>query len=201
MAVRISDIYHRLPTIRVDAASALAGDFVAFLHRLLDPSQASDVLEGRELDGGLRALADPMETHTISRLPEVFAFDSAPQLPQSLRRPTPGLARRAPDGPAGCQTGGLAAGLEMAARDVTRPNDACPGVGETAAPRLNGETSPILSRHRPEPTAPTRHRSDRLPRTGARTARAGGVRTGAPGSASGTLATSAGHPETERFDG
>ncbi|TXN19598.1 helix-turn-helix domain-containing protein [Methylobacterium sp. WL9] len=141
MAARISDIYRRLPTTRPDDAPALADDFVAFLHRLLDPSQASDVLEGRALDGGLRALArtiiqenltrpdlspafiagqmhvsratlyrlfdpaegvmnfvqgerlkavrdalaDPMETRTLSKLAEVFAFSSVAHLSRSFR--------------------------------------------------------------------------------------------------------------------
>ena len=55
LAARISDIYRRLPTTRADEAPALADEFVAFLHRLLDASQAPDVLDGRELDGGLMA--------------------------------------------------------------------------------------------------------------------------------------------------
>ena len=141
LAARILDIYRRLPTTRIGAASTLADDFVGLLHRLLDSSQASDVLEGRELDGGQTALArmivqaslsrndlsaefiagqmqisratlyrlfepeggvmhfvqgerlkavrdalaDPMETRTISRLAEVFAFSSLSQLSRSFR--------------------------------------------------------------------------------------------------------------------
>lgn len=51
------DIYRRLPAIRASKAPALADEFVAFLRRVLDASRATDVLEGRELDGGLMALA------------------------------------------------------------------------------------------------------------------------------------------------
>jgi len=141
LAARILDIYRRLPTTRADEASAFADEFVAFLRRLLDASQATDVLDGRELDGGLMALArmivqanlsrrdlapefiagqmlisratlyrlfepeggvmhfvqderlravhdalaDPMETRTLSRLAEVFGFSSISQLSRSFR--------------------------------------------------------------------------------------------------------------------
>jgi len=141
LAARILDIYRRLPTTRADEASAFADEFVAFLRRLLDASQATDVLDGRELDGGLMALArlivqanlsrrdlspdfiagqmlvsrsalyrlfepeggvmhfvqgerlravhdalaDPMETRTVSRLAEVFGFSSISQLSRSFR--------------------------------------------------------------------------------------------------------------------
>ena len=141
LAARILSIYRQLPTTRSDAAPALADEFVTFLHRLLDPSQASDVLEGCELHGGLwalartivqenlgcpdlspefiagqmqisratlyrlfepeggvmhfvqgerltavrDALADPMETRTLSRLAEVLAFSSISQLSRSFR--------------------------------------------------------------------------------------------------------------------
>ena len=141
LAARILDIYRQLPTTGADAAPALADAFVALLHRVLDTSQASDVLEGRELDGGLfalartivqehlsrptlspefiagqmqisrttlyrlfepeggvmhfvqgqrleavrDALADPMEKRTISRLAEVFAFNTISQLSRSFR--------------------------------------------------------------------------------------------------------------------
>jgi AraC-like DNA-binding protein len=57
LATHIVDIYRRLPTTPVNEAPALADEFVTFLHRLLDGSQASDALDGRELDGGLMALA------------------------------------------------------------------------------------------------------------------------------------------------
>ncbi|WP_245259385.1 helix-turn-helix domain-containing protein [Methylobacterium sp. 77] len=67
LAARILDIYRRLPTTRADAAPALAHEFVGFLRRLLDTSQASDVLEGRELDGGLRALARTIVQGNLSR--------------------------------------------------------------------------------------------------------------------------------------
>lgn len=141
LAVRISDIYRQLPATRADEAPALADEFVAFLRHLLDPSQATDVLESCELDGGLMALArmivqanlsrrdlspefiagqmqvsrsalyrlfepeggvmhfvqaerlkavrdalaDPMETRTLSRLGEVFGFSSISQLSRSFR--------------------------------------------------------------------------------------------------------------------
>jgi AraC-like DNA-binding protein len=76
LAVRILDIYRQLPTKRLDEASALASEFVALLHRLLDPSQAADVLEGRELDGGQMALARTIVHGNLSRLdlsPEFIA--------------------------------------------------------------------------------------------------------------------------------
>ncbi|KQP75793.1 hypothetical protein ASF60_23190 [Methylobacterium sp. Leaf113] len=141
LATQILSIYRRLPTTRPDDAPALANEFVTFLRRLLDPSQASDVLDGRELDGSLMALAktivranlsrpdlspefiarqmlvsrstlyrlfepeggvmyfvqgerlkavrdalaDPLETRTIGRLGEVFAFSSVSQLSRSFR--------------------------------------------------------------------------------------------------------------------
>lgn len=141
LATQILNIYRRLPTTRADEAPALANEFVAFLHRLLDPSQASDVLEGCELNGSLRALAgtiveenlrrsnlspefvagqmqvsratlyrlfepeggvmqfvrgerlkavrdalaDPMETRTLSRLADDFGFSSISQLSRSFR--------------------------------------------------------------------------------------------------------------------
>lgn len=67
LAARILDIYRQLPTTRADAAPALADEFVALLHRVLDPSRASDVLEGRELDGGLFALARTIVREHLSR--------------------------------------------------------------------------------------------------------------------------------------
>ncbi|WP_264047894.1 helix-turn-helix domain-containing protein [Methylobacterium flocculans] len=76
LAARISDIYRRLPTTRADEAPALADEFVAFLHRLLDASQAPDVLDGRELDGGLMALARMIVQANLSRpdlSPELIA--------------------------------------------------------------------------------------------------------------------------------
>lgn len=141
LAAHISEIYRHLPTTRADEAPGLADAFVAFLHRLLDASQAADVLEGQELDGGLMALArtivqanlsrpdfspeflaqqmhvsratlyrlfepeggvmhfvqgerlkavrdalaDPLETRTISRLAEVFAFRSIAHFSRSFR--------------------------------------------------------------------------------------------------------------------
>lgn len=141
LAAQILSVYRRLPMTPPDAAARLADEIVAFLQRLLDASQASDVLEGRELDGGLRALAqaivhenlsradlspefiagqmqvsratlyrlyepeggvmhfvqgerlkavhaalaDPLETRTLGRLAEVFAFSSASQLSRSFR--------------------------------------------------------------------------------------------------------------------
>lgn len=67
LAVRVSEICRRLPTTRADKAPALADDFVAFLRRVLDPSQATDVLEGRELDSGLLALAWTIIGENLSR--------------------------------------------------------------------------------------------------------------------------------------
>ena len=141
LAAQILRLYRNLPTTRLVDAPAVADGFVAFLHRLLDPSQASDVLEGCELDGGLRglteaivrhnllrpdlspefiagqmqvsratlyrlfeseggvmhfvqgerlkgvrdALTDPMETRTLGRLAEVFAFGSLSHLSRGFR--------------------------------------------------------------------------------------------------------------------
>lgn len=140
LAAQILAIYRRLPTARSTEDPAVSDAFVSFLHRLLDPSQASDALEGQELDGGLQALAeaiiyenllrpdlsptfiagqmhvsratlyrlfepqggvmhcvqnerllavrdalsDPMETRTLARLAEAFAFSSASQLSRSF---------------------------------------------------------------------------------------------------------------------
>ncbi|KQT50161.1 hypothetical protein ASG52_08550 [Methylobacterium sp. Leaf456] len=67
LAARILDIYRRLPTTRADQAPALADDFVAFLHRLLDGSRAADVLDGRELDGGQMALARMIVRANLAR--------------------------------------------------------------------------------------------------------------------------------------
>ena len=141
LVTQILSLHRRLPTMRSNDASLLADEIVAFLRRLLDPSKASDVLEGRELYGGLHALAqmivqenlsqpnlspdfiagqmqvsratlyrlfepgegvmnfvqherlkavrnalaDPMETRTISQLAEVFAFSSVAHLSRSFR--------------------------------------------------------------------------------------------------------------------
>lgn len=142
LATQILSLYRRLPTTRPDGAAAVADEFVTFLHRLLDPSRALDVLEGRELDGGLHALAkaivqenlsrpdlspefiagrmhisratlyrvlepeggvmhfvqnerlravrdalaDPLETRTLGRLAQVFAFSSLAHLSRSFRK-------------------------------------------------------------------------------------------------------------------
>ncbi|CAA2105257.1 Transcriptional activator FeaR [Methylobacterium bullatum] len=67
LAARLRDIYRRLPTTRPDEAPALADEFVAFLRRLLDPSRAKDVLDGRDLDGGLMALARIIVQENLSR--------------------------------------------------------------------------------------------------------------------------------------
>lgn len=67
LAARITDIYRRLPTTRANEAPALADAFVSFLRRLLDPSQAKDVLDGRELDGGVMALARMIMQANLSR--------------------------------------------------------------------------------------------------------------------------------------
>ncbi|MCK2054410.1 helix-turn-helix domain-containing protein [Methylobacterium sp. 37f] len=67
LAARILDIYRRLPTTRAAEAPALADEFVTFLHRLLDRSHATDVLDGRELDGGLMALARMIVQANLSR--------------------------------------------------------------------------------------------------------------------------------------
>jgi AraC-like DNA-binding protein len=67
LAVRLLDIYRQLPTMHTDAAPAVADEFTAFLHRLLDGSRAADVLDGRELDGGLMALARMIVQANLSR--------------------------------------------------------------------------------------------------------------------------------------
>jgi AraC-like DNA-binding protein len=141
LATHILDIYRQLPTTHPNNASTIVKEFVAFLRRLLDPSQATDVLEGHELYGGLLvlakaivqenlsratlspefiagqmqisrstlyrmfepeggvmhfvqgerlravrdALSDPMEKRTITRLAEVYAFNTISQLSHSFR--------------------------------------------------------------------------------------------------------------------
>lgn len=67
VAARIMDLYRRLPATRASKAPALADEFVAFLRRVLDPSRAADVLEGRELDGGLMALGRMIVHGNLSR--------------------------------------------------------------------------------------------------------------------------------------
>lgn len=67
LAAQILGLYRRLPTTRSDEAPAVADALVAFLHRLLDPSQASDALEGCELDGGLRGLTEAIVRENLLR--------------------------------------------------------------------------------------------------------------------------------------
>ena len=67
LAASILSVYRRLPTTRQDDAPALADEFVTFLRRLLDASRATDVLESRELDGGLLALARSIVRTNLSR--------------------------------------------------------------------------------------------------------------------------------------
>lgn len=141
LAARITDIYRRLPATRPQDVPVLVNEFTAFLHRLLDGSRAADILDGRELDGGLialarmivqanlsrpdlspeyiagqmlvsrstlyrllepeggvmrfvqgerlsavrDALADPLETRTLSRLAEAFGLGGISQLSRSFR--------------------------------------------------------------------------------------------------------------------
>ena len=67
LAAQILGLYRRLPTTLLADAPAVAEALVAFLHRLLDPSQASDVLEGCELDGGLRGLTEAIVRQNLLR--------------------------------------------------------------------------------------------------------------------------------------
>ena len=67
LAAQILGLYRRLPTTLLDDAPAVADALVAFLHRLLDPSQASDALEGCELDGGLRGLTEAIVRQNLLR--------------------------------------------------------------------------------------------------------------------------------------
>ncbi len=53
-------LWRRLPTTGEEEAEPIADELAGFLRRLFDPSQASDVLEGLELDTGLVALAGRM---------------------------------------------------------------------------------------------------------------------------------------------
>ncbi|MCJ2070448.1 helix-turn-helix domain-containing protein [Methylobacterium sp. J-030] len=58
LAAWILALYRRLPETDAAAIPALRADLIAFLQRILDPSRAVDVLDGRDLDGGLLALAE-----------------------------------------------------------------------------------------------------------------------------------------------
>ncbi|MEH3117285.1 MAG: helix-turn-helix domain-containing protein [Methylorubrum populi] len=65
LGARVDLLYRSLPRTRSEAVPALETELIGFLRRLLDPSQASDVLEGPELDVGQFALA---ERFVLSRL-------------------------------------------------------------------------------------------------------------------------------------
>ena len=56
-AARITALYRRLPSLEPSDAQVTEAELMGFLRRLLDPSQAADVLEGAELDSGLIELA------------------------------------------------------------------------------------------------------------------------------------------------
>ncbi|MGH1588228.1 helix-turn-helix domain-containing protein [Methylobacterium phyllosphaerae] len=58
LMARLHALYRRLPTTGADEEQALARELTAFVRRLFDPSSASDVLHGPELDVGLIALAE-----------------------------------------------------------------------------------------------------------------------------------------------
>lgn len=58
LGARVDLLYRSLPSTGPDAVPALETELIGFLRRLLDPSQAADVLEGPELDIGQRALAE-----------------------------------------------------------------------------------------------------------------------------------------------
>lgn len=57
LSARIALLYRQLPHTAPSAVPGLRAELVAFLRRILDSSQAADVLEGRELDHGLFAVA------------------------------------------------------------------------------------------------------------------------------------------------
>lgn len=59
-AAHIEALYRSLPQTRSEAVPAVVADLLAFLRRLADPSRAADVLEGAELDVGLRELAEQL---------------------------------------------------------------------------------------------------------------------------------------------
>jgi AraC-like DNA-binding protein len=58
LSARITTLYRRLPHVAPAEVPALRAELVAFLRRILDPSRASDVLEGPELDTGILPLAE-----------------------------------------------------------------------------------------------------------------------------------------------
>ncbi|RVU21892.1 helix-turn-helix domain-containing protein [Methylobacterium oryzihabitans] len=67
LGARLTSFHRQLPAASRDDIPALAGELIAFLHRLLDRSRAGDALEGRELDGGLLALAKSVVRTYLTR--------------------------------------------------------------------------------------------------------------------------------------
>ncbi|WP_298962070.1 AraC family transcriptional regulator [uncultured Methylobacterium sp.] len=67
LVAHLTGFHRQLPAASRDDVPALVGDMLSFLHRLLDPSRAGDALEGRELDGGLLALAKSIVRTNLTR--------------------------------------------------------------------------------------------------------------------------------------
>lgn len=67
LVARLHALYRRLPTATADDEPAIAGELTGFVRRLFDPSAASDVLQGPELDAGFVALVERlMDLHLAS---------------------------------------------------------------------------------------------------------------------------------------
>ena len=76
LVARIGALYRQAQHGPGERADGLAAEIMAFLRRLVDPSTARDALDGRELDGGLRALAQSVIRANLTRpdlTPETIA--------------------------------------------------------------------------------------------------------------------------------
>ncbi len=58
LGARIVALHRELPSLRADEAAPVTAELLSFLRRLFDPSSTPDVLDGAELDTGVRALAE-----------------------------------------------------------------------------------------------------------------------------------------------
>ncbi len=66
LGVRMTALHHRLPTLVASDIPAVTADLLAALRRLFDPSATADVLDGRELDADLLALAEHIIAGTLA---------------------------------------------------------------------------------------------------------------------------------------
>lgn len=67
LIARITALYRQLASMNTAEVPMLRTELITFLLRLLDPSQAADVLEGQELDRGLFALAERTIVANLAR--------------------------------------------------------------------------------------------------------------------------------------